>query len=71
MYVEYNPFIVKMHIKSSKNEVTLKNLNALSNIKFILGLPCILFTFECVRALIKIAQHWNVFCVILWPNPSN
>jgi hypothetical protein len=50
-----------MHIKSSKNEVILKNLNVLCNIKFILGLPCILPMFECVHALIKIAQHWNVF----------
>jgi len=61
MYVEYGPFIVKMDIKSSNNEVILKNLNALCNIKFILELPCILPMFECVCALIKIAQHWNVF----------
>jgi hypothetical protein len=61
MYVEYDPFIVKMDIKSSKNEIILKNLNAFCNIKFILGLPCILPMFECVRAFIKIAQYWNVF----------
>jgi hypothetical protein len=61
MYIEYIFFIMKMRIKSSKNEVILKNLNVLCNIKFILGLPCILPMFGCVCALIKIAQHWNVF----------
>jgi hypothetical protein len=64
MYVQYDFFIVNMHIKSCKNEVILKNLNALCNIKLILGLPCTLLMFECVRPLI---QNCTTFeCVCVW-----
>lgn len=41
VYVEYRLLIVKMHIKSSKSEVVQKNLNALRDVEFILGLPCV------------------------------
>ncbi len=48
---------MKMHAKSSKNEVALKNLNVLCDIKFIHQFPYILAMFECVHvALIKSAQ---------------
>jgi hypothetical protein len=55
------PLIVKMHVKSSKNDVALKNLNSLCDVEFILGLPCILLMLECVHTLIKIAQNKDVF----------
>jgi hypothetical protein len=50
-----------MHTKSLKSEVDLKNLNVLSNVKFIIGLPCILPLLECVHTLIKVTQNINVF----------
>jgi hypothetical protein len=70
MYVDYGPFIVKMHIKSSKNEVILKNLNVLCNIKFILGLPCIPPMLECVCVWFCDQIHQTspirVILVVLW-----
>lgn len=42
VYVKYCTLITKMHTKSLKSEVDLKNLNSLYNVEFILGLPCIL-----------------------------
>jgi hypothetical protein len=29
VYVKYHHFIVKMHVKSSKNDIDVKNLNSL------------------------------------------
>jgi hypothetical protein len=55
MYVEYPLLIVKMHLESSNNKVVLKNLDVLCDIKFILGLLCILPMLESIHALIKIA----------------
>jgi hypothetical protein len=40
-----------------KNKATLKNINALCNVEFNLGLFDILPMFECVYALIKVAQN--------------
>jgi hypothetical protein len=56
VYVEYCPLIVKMHVIVAKNEVALKNLNSLCDVKLILGLPCILLLLECLHMLIKFAQ---------------
>jgi hypothetical protein len=50
-----------MHVKSSKSDAALKNLNSLCDVELILGLPCILLMLECVHALIKIAQNKDVF----------
>ncbi len=55
MYIEYYPLIVKMHANSVKNEVDLKNLNALCDIEFIFGFLYILLLFETMHTLIKIA----------------
>jgi hypothetical protein len=41
VYVEYHLLIIKMHTKSSNSEVVQKNLNALCDVEFILGLPCV------------------------------
>jgi hypothetical protein len=40
-----------------KNKATLKDINALCNVELILGLFNILPMFECVYALIKVAQN--------------
>lgn len=61
VYAKYCTLITKMHTKSLKSEVDLKNLNALCNVEFILGLPCILPLLECVHTLIKVTQNINVF----------
>jgi hypothetical protein len=61
VYVGYPILIMKMHTKSLKSEVDLKNLNALCNVELILGLPCILPLLECVHTVIKVTQSINVF----------
>ncbi len=61
VYVEYCPFIVKMHVKSSKNDQALKNLNQMCDVKFILRLLCILPLLKCVHMLVKITQGQDVF----------
>jgi hypothetical protein len=66
VYVKYYTSITKMHTKSLKSEVDLKNLNALCNVEFILGLPCILPLLECVHTLIKVAQNIKFLFAILW-----
>jgi hypothetical protein len=43
------------------NDTIGKNLNALYDMEFLLGLPCLLPLFECVHKLIKIAQGQDVF----------
>jgi hypothetical protein len=60
-YYEYQPFIMKMHVESPKNDTSKKNLNVLCDVELILGLPCLLPLFECVHKLIKIVQGWDVF----------
>jgi hypothetical protein len=50
-----------MHIKNERNEPILRNLIVLCDVEVILGIPCILTTFECVHALIKIAHSMDVF----------
>jgi hypothetical protein len=50
-----------MHVESSKNEATLKYLNALCNVELILGLLYILLMLECVHELIKVAPSKDVF----------
>jgi hypothetical protein len=54
IYYEYQPFIMKMHVESPKNDTSKKNLNVLCDMELILGLPCLLPLFECVHKLIKI-----------------
>jgi hypothetical protein len=54
MYVVYHLLIVKMHVESSKSEVTSKNLHVLCDVKLIIGFPFIC-PMKCVHALIKIA----------------
>jgi hypothetical protein len=44
-------------IMNLKNKATLKDINALCNVELILGLFNILPMFECVYALIKVAQN--------------
>jgi hypothetical protein len=61
VYVEYCPFIMKMHAKSSRRDQTLKNLNQMCDVKFILRLLYILPLFECVHTVIKITQGQDVF----------
>jgi hypothetical protein len=61
VYAKYCPLIVKIHLKSTKSEIVLKNLNALCDVEFILGLPCILPFFKCVHTFIKFAQGKGVF----------
>jgi hypothetical protein len=61
IYSEYWPLIVKIHIKSPKNDTTNKNLNALYDMELILGLSCLLSLFECAHKLIKIVQGRDVF----------
>lgn len=61
VYAKYHTLITKMHTKSLKSEVDLKNLNALCNVEFILGFPCILPLLECVHTLIKVTQNINAF----------
>lgn len=61
VYVKYCPLIVKIHLKSTKSEIALKNLNASCDVEFILGLPCILPFLKCVHTLIKFAQGKGVF----------
>jgi hypothetical protein len=50
-----------MYTKNSRSNVALRNLNCLCDVELVLGLPCILLMFECVHALIKIAQNKDVF----------
>jgi hypothetical protein len=50
-----------MHVESAKFDVVGKNLSYMFDVDVILGLPCILLMFECVHALIKVAQGRDVF----------
>jgi hypothetical protein len=52
---------MKMHAKSSKCDQTLKNLNRMCDVEFILRLLCILPLLECVHTVIKITQGQDVF----------
>jgi len=61
IYSKYRPLIMKMHVESLMNDTISKNLNALYDMEFLLGLPCLLPLFECVHKLIKIAQGQDVF----------
>lgn len=61
VYVEYHLLIIKMQTKSSKSEMVQKNLNALCDVEFILGLPCVFPLLECVHVLIKVTQNKDVF----------
>ncbi len=54
VYVSCCLLIIKMHTKSSKSEVVQKNLNALCDVEFILGLHCVFPLLECVHVLIKV-----------------
>jgi hypothetical protein len=55
VYMEFCPFIIKMHSKSAKSNVVGKNLSSMFDVEVILGLPCILPMLECVHTLIKVA----------------
>jgi hypothetical protein len=55
IYGKLCPLIVKMHAKSARNDQTLKNLNAMCDVKLILRLPYIFPLLECLYTLIKIA----------------
>jgi hypothetical protein len=57
IFSKYRLFIVKIHIESSKSDITNKNLNVLWDVELILGLSCLLQLFECAHKLIKIAQN--------------
>jgi acetyl/propionyl-CoA carboxylase alpha subunit len=61
VYAKYCPLIVKIHFKSTKSEIALKNLNALCDVEIIFGLSCILPFLKCVHTLIKFAQGKGVF----------
>jgi hypothetical protein len=61
IYVKYHPFIIKMHVESSKSDHALRNLHVMCDVELILGLPCILPLIECVHMIIKIAQGGDVF----------
>jgi hypothetical protein len=61
IYSKFQPLIMKMHVESLMNDTTRKNLSALYDMEFLLGLPCLLPLFECVHKLIKIAQGQDVF----------
>jgi hypothetical protein len=50
-----------MHAESAKFDVEGKNLSSMFDVEVILGLPCIFLMFECVHALIKVAQGRDVF----------
>jgi hypothetical protein len=49
-------------IVNLKNKATLKNINALCNVELILRFFNILPMFECVYALIKVAQYVHLCC---------
>jgi len=61
VYAKYCPLIVKIHLKYTKSEIALKNLNALCDVEIILQLSCILPFLKCVHTLIKFAQGKGVF----------
>jgi hypothetical protein len=61
VHAKYCTLIVKIHLKSTKSEITLKALNGLCDVEFILGLLCILPSFKCVHTLIKFAQGKGIF----------
>jgi hypothetical protein len=42
VYAKKFPFMMKMHVKSAKSDVVLKNWSVLCDVEFILGLPCML-----------------------------
>jgi len=60
VYLEFRPFMVKMHVKNQRNDVARKQIS-LCDVEVILGLCCILLLLECVHALIKVAQIKDVF----------
>jgi hypothetical protein len=61
VHPKFHPFIIKMHVESAKFDVVGKNLSYMFDVDVILGLPCILLMFECIHALIKVAQGKDVF----------
>ncbi len=61
IYVEYCPYIMKMHAKSSKSDQALKILNQMCDVELIISLFCILPLLECVHKVIKTTQGQDVF----------
>jgi hypothetical protein len=54
IYKEYPPLVVmKMHIDNAKNDVALRNLNALGDIELILGFLCIFLLIEIIHMSIS------------------
>jgi hypothetical protein len=49
MLCKYYLLIIKMHALNAKNGGVLRNLNALCDIEFILGLPCIFYLLDYVQ----------------------
>jgi len=49
VYAKFCPLIVKMHAKSARSDQALKNLNAMCDVKLILGLLYILPLLECLH----------------------
>ncbi len=60
---KYHVLITMIQTKSVKSEVDLKHLNALCNVEFILGFPCILPLLECVHINQSNTKHK---CFYLW-----
>jgi hypothetical protein len=62
VYAKYCLLIVKMHVLNAKNGGVLRNLNALCDIEFILGFPCIPFFVRLCTTLIKLHKE-NTYLV--------
>jgi hypothetical protein len=71
IYVKYRFIIVKMYSENSKSDKALRNLDAMCDVKLILGLLSILPLFECVHMFTKIVEGRNVLCVTLWRMSNN
>jgi hypothetical protein len=60
---------MKMHIDNAKNDVALKNLNALGDIELILGFLCIFLLLEIIHTSIsKFHMGYISFIMIFIPN---
>jgi hypothetical protein len=55
------PFIIKIHVHSTKSEVALKNLNSLCNVELILGLPYTLPLLDYVHIYVDKFAQGNMF----------
>jgi hypothetical protein len=63
VYAKYHPYIVKMHVESSKSEIALKNLNSLCDVGFIFKLLFIILMLEMCVCIYQNCTNQGCVCM--------